>query len=83
METGVVDEVYELEVAASESPNMSLVPPLLENERVNGQPGSMAMSCWVPSAANVPGEGLQPLTVTVGVAAELAIVTVMGWVIRV
>jgi hypothetical protein len=56
------------------------VLPLLEKDRVNGDPANMIIECGVPSAANVFGVGLPPLTVTAALGAELLMAMVMLWV---
>jgi hypothetical protein len=55
------------------------VLPLLEKERVKGEPANMVIECEFPSAANVLGLGFPPFTVTVALGAELVMATVMLW----
>jgi hypothetical protein len=78
---GVVEAVYELEVAKNDPTTLKpyLVLPVLENDNVKEAPATMVMVCWVPSAANVLGKGLPPFTVTVAPGAELLMVTVISW----
>jgi hypothetical protein len=52
--------------------------PLLEKDRVNGEPATIVIVCGFPSAAKVAGEGEPPFTVTVAAGAELFMVTVIG-----
>ena len=79
-ESAVVDDTSDEEVAENEpeTSNPSLVFPELVNDSVKEHPAIIVMSCTVPSAAKVLGDGLHPLTVTVPAGAEPAMVTVMG-----
>jgi hypothetical protein len=78
---GVAEAVYDVEVdeKAPETLKPARLLPLLENERVNGDPATIVTLWVVPSAANVVVEGYPPFMVTVEDGAELFIVTVISW----
>jgi hypothetical protein len=76
MVTAPIEELYEFEVAEPESPKMSRVLPLLENDNENKQFVVICTGTVLP-LVKVAGEGVHPLTVTVAPEAELAMVTVI------
>lgn len=79
-EIGVVEDVYEVEVALKEpeTAKPSRVEPVLLKDSVNEVPEIIVMECEFPSAGNVAGEGEPPVIVTVAGGAELLRVTVIS-----